>query len=382
MNVGNSKIYVIFALSKIQKRTMAKKSTLEKVKKTATDIAIGGIQGLILAYVLFIFLPALGLPRGVLGTIISIAAFVICFILQVIIHELGHLVAGKMSGYKLLWLGIFNTTFVKKGRKLMRMKVNIEGVLGHCLMSPPEMKNGKYPFVLYFLGGSLMNFLVSAISLALFLIFFPNYWILAMFAGVGLVLGIFCIVPMKAGNITNDGYDILKHYKNDAERHNFWHLCRFYEDLIVNDMRFRDISEEQFALFDNKSQNNENQSNALNAVAEIFRLNWLFDRREFEKAKALIESLLNTSDDTIGLLKNEFICALLLLELIDECRKEEVERLYTKELNGYIKATSSQAARQLLLYAYAKLFLQDDAQATEALEKFNQAALSNPFSGD
>ena len=308
---------------------------------------------------------------------------ILSVILQVIFHELGHLIAGKMSGYKLLWIGIFNTTFVKKNKRFFRVKIKVDGVLGHCLMSPPDMKNGKFPFVFYFLGGSLMNLLVSGIILVIYFVYFPQIPNFLVFAGVGIFLAVLSLVPMNVGGITNDGYDIVKLRKSEAERRSFWHLCRLYEDLIINDMRFRDMSEEQFALFNNnESSNDENQNNALNSVAEIFRLNWLFDRHEFEKAKALVENLLKTSDDTVALLKNEFICALLLLELIGECRKEEIERLYTKELENYIKDTSSQATRQLLLYAYAKLFLQNDVQATKALEKFNHAALSHPFSGE
>ena len=335
-------------------------------------------------YAMGSFLRSSELPRGIFGIIIGIASFAICFVLQIFVHELGHLVAGKMSGYKLLWIGIFNTTFVKKGRKLMRIKINVAGagVLGHCLMSPPEMKNGKYPFVFYTLGGSLMNFLVSAISLALYFIFFPTYWIFVMFAGMGIVLGILSIVPMNVGGIANDGYDILKRSKSDAERRSIWHLCRYYEDLITKDIRPRDMSDEQLALFSSKKQNNENQDNDLDVAVEIFRLSRLCDRHEFEKAKVLTEKLLNTSDDMIALVKNDLICALLFIELIGECRKEEVERLYTKELKDYIKTTSSYPSRQLLLYAYAKLFLQDDTEATKALEKFNKVALSYPFGGE
>ena len=352
---------------------MEKKSVFKKIKNIAIQIIIGGSVG----YIVFHLLPSLGFPRLSLprGSLIS---FIVCFVLQIAIHELGHLMAGKISGYKLLWIGIFNTTFVKKGRKWIRIKINVEGILGHCLMSPPEMKNGKFPFVFYTLGGSLMNFLVSAISLALYFIFFPTYWIFVTFAGVGIFLGIINIIPLNIGGIANDGYDVLKRLKSDAERRSFWHLCRFYEDMIIKDVRPRDMSDEQLALLSSK----ENQDNDLDVVVEIFRLNRLCDRHEFEKAKILTEKLLNTSDDMIALVKNDLICALLFLELIGECRKEEVERLYTKELKDYIKTTSSYPSRQLLLYAYAKLFLQDDTEATKALEKFNKVALSYPFGGE
>ena len=355
---------------------MAKKSVLKKIK----NIAIQIITVIIIVLVLRPFYTILFslVPFSISGYIIIQAVALICFLLQLVIHEFGHLVAGKMSGYKFLWLSIFNITFVKKNKKLMRMSVDGDGSFGNCLMIPPEMKNGKYPFVFFFLGGSLMNFLVSAISLALFFIFFPTYWVFLVFAIFGIFFGIMNIVPINVGN---DGHSILKLYKSDTERRNFWHLCRYNEDMLIKEMRPRDISAEQLTLLGSKSQGGENQKDDLDATAEFLRLSWLIDRHEFEKAKIFVENLLTTSDDKIAL-KNEFIRVLLFLELIGECRKEEIERLYTKELKKYIKTEAPTILGQVSQYAYAKLFLQDNTQVVKALKEFNKIALLYPFVGE
>ena len=243
-----------------------------KIKNIAAIIAMC-VLFYFVGYAMGNFLHSSELPSGIFGIIVGIASFIICFVLQVFVHELGHLVAGKMSGYKLLWFGVFNTTFVKKNGKLMRTTMKHKGVLGHCLMSPPEMKNGKYPFVFYVLGGGLMNFLVSAISLAIYFIFLPQFWILVMFAGVGIMIGVSNIVPMNIGGLTNDGYDILKRCKNDAERRSFWYMSRFFDDYINKDMRPRDIPEEQFALFSGISQDNENR-NEKRKIPVCFLCSW------------------------------------------------------------------------------------------------------------
>ena len=47
-----------------------------------------------------------------------------------------------------------------------------------------------------------------------------------------------------------------------------------------------------------------------------------------------------------------------------------------------IKTTSIYTSRQRLLYAYAKLFLNDATEAAKALAKFNKACLSHPFDGE
>jgi len=91
---------------------------------------------------------------------------------------------------------------------------------------------------------------------------------------------------------------------------------------------------------------------------------------------------INQFNKMLGIQKNEFLCELLFLELIGECRKEEVDRLYTRELKKYIEATSSYVTRQRLLYAYAKLFLNDDAEAAKARKKYEETCLSYPFEGE
>ena len=131
--------------------------------------------GFIVGGILWNFLLTHGIMPHIIFLLVSLY---VCYVLHIIIHELGHLVAGKMSGYKFLWIGIFKIVFIKKEGKWLRKKFNMKGATGQIFMSPPEMKNGKYPFVFYNLGGGLMNFLVSVISLAIFFIFFPQSWIL------------------------------------------------------------------------------------------------------------------------------------------------------------------------------------------------------------
>jgi hypothetical protein len=322
--------------------------------------------------------PLFGLQEGAVSIIIWLLILGIYFVLHIFIHEFGHLVAGKMSGYDFVSIRFFNVMFIKEDGKLLRKKFNVVGTLGQCLMSPPEPVNGKFPFVLYNLGGSLMNFIVSVLSLALFFVFSSSLFV--VFAGIGIILGIINILPMNVG-VPNDGHNAMSLGKNDAVRHSFWFIL-YANAQITKGMRIRDISEEKFGFLDSANLSDKNRNNALVVNAESFRFEWLIDRREFEKAKTFGEHLINTTENMIDLQKKEFSCELLFLELIGECRKEEIERLYTKDLQKYIRATSSYVSKQRLLYAYAKLFLRDDAQAAKALEKFNKIIPSYPLVGE
>lgn len=69
-----------------------------------------------------------------------------CFI-QIIIHEFVHLIFDLVSGYKFNSFRIFNYMIVKDNDKLVFKKYSV---------------TGRIPYVLYDLGGSILNF-ISAI---------------------------------------------------------------------------------------------------------------------------------------------------------------------------------------------------------------------------
>ena len=299
------------------------------------------------------------------------------FLLHVFVHELGHLVAGKISGYGFVSIRFFNVIFIKEGDRLARKKFNIPGAPGQCLMSPPEPVNGRYPFALYTLGGCLMNFIVSALFLALCFAFSASAsWMLLPPAAAGFLLGFLNIAPHTLGGVPTDGHNLMTLGKNDAARRALWMMLNANAQ-ITRGFRFRDMPDSQFAL-----PHGANLNDALVASAEILRFNRMMDRREFAEAKELAERLINTVDKMPAIHKNELLCELLFLELIGERRKETIESLHDADLKKYIKATSSYMSRQRLLYAHAKLFLNDEAEAAKALEKFDKACLSTPFAGE
>ena len=315
-----------------------------------------------------------------INVLLGFTVLITGFILHVFIHELGHMVAGMMSGYGFVSIRFFNLTIIKKDGKLMRKNYKIAGTLGQCLMSPPEPVDGKYPFVLYNLGGGLMNFVFSAVFLALYFVFAPfTYaWIFIMLACIGVFLGLLNLIPLNLG-IPNDGHNALTLGKDELSRHALWTILNAAA-LMTKGVRHRDIPIEQLFFDDDKLLKKDNNALVLN-VANI-RFEQLFDRQEFDKAKTFAETLLATAEKMIEIQKNELRCELLFFELIGECRKAEIERLYDKNLKKYVKATSGYPARQRLLYTYAKLFLNDEAKAAKILSKFDKTCQSHPFEGE
>lgn len=337
---------------------------------------IGFLIGAVGGFFAVIFLPSLELKNILAGVILLVFGVVF----HIFIHELGHLIAGKMSGYGFVSIRFFNFIIVNKDGKLIRKKFKLAGTAGQCLMSPPKQVNGNYPFVLYNLGGGLMNFIFSAIFVALYFIFssFSGAWAFNLLAAIGIFIGLLNILPINLG-VPNDGHNALNLGRDEVTRHAFWTILNV-NALMTQGFRPRDIPIEQY-FFDNNVDLCDKNNNALVVNVATQHFDRLIDRHEFKEAKAFGENLLSKAGKMIDVQKNELRCELLFLELIDECNKEEIERLYTADLKKYIKATSIYPSRQRLLYAYAKLFLNDASEAVKVLAKFNKTCLSHPFDG-
>ena len=67
----------------------------------------------------------------------------IVYMVNVIIHEGGHLIFGLMTGYKFNSFRIFSVILIKQNGKLKIKNISLAGTGGQCLMSPPELIDGK-----------------------------------------------------------------------------------------------------------------------------------------------------------------------------------------------------------------------------------------------
>ena len=128
---------------------------------------------------------------------------------QLVLHELGHLLGGKMSGYRLLFwrLGPFWLERDGKG-KLAASLGGWRG--GQCVMVPGGAGPwGSCPYLLYNFGGILLNLLACALGLAGCLtggmgtggrlFFLQLFW-------TGVPRGYLNGMPYLKGGVPTDGY--------------------------------------------------------------------------------------------------------------------------------------------------------------------------------
>ncbi|HHX55469.1 MAG TPA: hypothetical protein GX705_03890, partial [Clostridiales bacterium] len=70
-------------------------------------------------------------------------------IFHIIIHEMGHLIFGLISGYKFVSFRVGSLMLKKEKGKYVLKKFNIVGTAGQCLMGPDDNWNAyDYPYTL------------------------------------------------------------------------------------------------------------------------------------------------------------------------------------------------------------------------------------------
>ncbi|MGH4122820.1 MAG: site-2 protease family protein [Clostridium sp.] len=306
--------------------------------------------------------------------------FIVGCLIHIVIHESGHLVFGLMTGYSFVSFRIGSFTLIKEDKKLKRKKFNIPGTGGQCLMMPPALKEGKYPFVIYNLGGVIMNLIVAiaGILVAVFVqgVAFPMNVILILVSSGGIIIALTNGIPMKFSGVPNDAHNVLSMLKDQEAR------SSFYVQLRVNGLqslgtRIKDMPLEMFKL-----KENSDLCNPLNTAVRLIEYNWHLDNMDFDSAKQCIDSFIPYLDKLVALFRNEINCERMFLELASTCDKPFIDDLYDKNLKKYIKAAKFMIGKKRLLMAYEGFYNEDKNKALEYYEDTKRLAKKYPVKGE
>lgn len=353
-----------------------------KVLKMVFSLAIGALAGLLSIWVMGvgsikkmkfgIFLISYGLV---------LFGLIIWILLHTILHEAGHLVCGLLSGYRYCSFRIGRFTLAKYPDGMKMKRFSIPGTVGQCLMAPPPYNDGSFPYRLYLSGGVAMNLICAAVLFAAFLLAGSGSFTGRMLAAGGamaLYLGITNAVPAKS-DIPNDGYQIFMLGRSREERRAFWESLEFNARLQQG-TRVRELEKDWEAL-DNEAL--VRQCEGMEGLTDLsMRYNYLLDTERFAEAEDLCQRLLKKGV-SVDLYRKLFLGEALYLELLLHGRAEEIERLATKEVLGFLKVTASvMASSARTLYAYERLFRQEEKELARAERQFADVVKNYPVLGE
>ena len=301
-------------------------------------MAVGAVVGYSLGKIAVGSLAKVDTPN----IIFLFIAGVISFILQVIVHEAGHLVFGLLSGYKFISFRVFDFKIIKDENGKLKIRFErLAGTGGQCLMRAPEYVVGKFKYKLYLLGGVIFNVLFSVI----FWIVLPSYYTL-LFALIGFALAFLNLIPMGF----NDGMTFYHASKDET--------TRFVLYLQLEYVYYQSIGKN---LLIEKPRVVEK----INSL-EIINNNYLTDSLEFIKLDGLeyffeFDVLYNESrklyierDDLLPVYKVELMALLVKLISLVNPEDELLEELMNdKNLKVRLKQNNPQTKNILATYEYA-----------------------------
>lgn len=295
---------------------------------------------------------------------------------HMIVHEAGHLVFGLMTGYKFCSFRIASFMWLKENGKLKMKRLTLAGTGGQCLMTPPDMKDGKIPLVLYNLGGSFINIIIGALFLVGYLIFSDIPFlspILLIFAAVGFMIAMMNGIPMRMGTVDNDGYNAFALSKSKEAVEAFWVQLKVAEQSSKG-VRLKDMPAEWFAV-----PTDEAMKNSMVATRCVFTCNRLMDEEKFEEADALMAHLLEIESGIVGLHHDLLMCDRIYVELIGQNRTEVIASMMTKEQKKFMKAMKRFPSVLRTQYALAVLEEKNVSKAETIKGDFDKAAKSYPY---
>ncbi|MHC1749329.1 MAG: M50 family metallopeptidase [Cellulosilyticaceae bacterium] len=322
---------------------------------------------------------SLGEKNSVFILVLMILFIYTTVYIQIVVHELGHMIAGKMSGYKFVSFRIGRLMLMKEKGKLKLKRFMIVGTGGQCLMMPPIEDRYNYPYILYNLGGGIANLIISFMSAILYLLMPAKGWgttFLFMLCCIGIFSAFVNMIPMRIGGIANDGYNAKALTKSQETRHAFW-VQLYINGVLTAGEKIDSIPNEYFEFPQNPDLND-----ALICAIGACRCSYLHSKKEFEQAEVLSNYLLENATGLLEIHKNELRCELMFYEIIGLCRKEEIDKFYTKGLQKYIKATKSYITRRRLMYAYELIVENNQQAAQKHLIAFEKAAKNYPYASE
>lgn len=342
----------------------------------AVIILIGVICGVVTSSYFNEFIP--GIPFYKRFTVLLVGVC-LAFLFNIIMHEIGHLVFGLLTGYRFSSFRIGSFMWMNEGGKLKFKRLKIAGTGGQCLMIPPDMKDGKIPLALFNLGGSFANIIVGV----LFLVgqyFCSGMEILSsflfIFALVAFISAVINGVPMRLGVIDNDGYNAFALSKNKEAIEAFSLQLKVVEQNSKG-IRLKDMPAEWFAV-----PTDEAMKNSMVATRGVFVCNRLMDEEKFEEADLLMKHLLEIESGIVGLHRNLLVCDRMYVELIRGSRREVIESMMTVEQTKFMNAMKRFPSVLRTQYTLALLADRDTVKAEKIMIEFEKVAKNYPYPQD
>lgn len=354
---------------------MEKKEKSSNLIGSIIGIVIGAAFGFCLISFSGGFFKEYNTTEKFLALVLLLISLFLSALINIIAHETGHLIAGLISGYTFTSFRIGSFIWIKQNNKLALKRFSLKGTAGQCLMMPPDIDEDRIPYRFYFANGALINLLLSLIAI-LAAVLLRNVPLASMcfiiFTFVGLFMFFTNILPVRFGAIPNDGCNIRAMGKDPKAKHGALTNLRMNSYMTKN-IRIKDFPPDVFKI------DSDGETKIYCNIPRTLNGDYFLDKMEFDNARTEYETIIAEKDSLFPALEQAVNERLLLIELLNDCRKEKIEELYTLQMQAVLNAKSYSIPKKLLQFAYASLYLKNDFLTRTYLKEYQKLTMTSPY---
>lgn len=289
------------------------------------------------------------------------------------------LLCGRLTGYRLGALQVWNFVWTREHDRFrfIRLPGRIKSI--GCILFPPEMVNGRYPFFLCEVGGEILCMILAFVLILVSSAFSaaPIFSAVLFFVSCCFFMfALFNVIPMKTKTGRTSGHITLELSRDPRALRARWINFKLLEEYSRG-VLMKDMPSEWFHV-----PTADEMENGILAHGGFLACRRMISEQKFEEASHTAEFLLHF-DSIKGVQRIYLIDLRIYCELVGENRAEVLDTLLTeqhrKKAWGSKKPSDSSLIAQ---YAYALLHEQDSAKA-EALNSAYEAQVKfTYFPGD
>lgn len=307
---------------------------------------------------------------------LSVLLIYLAIFLQLVLHEAGHMLFGLLTGYRFSSFRIANVMWIKTPEGIKCKRFSLAGTGGQCLLEPPAWTENGIPYVLYNLGGVIVNIALSLLFFLFARLSSATIWhdFCLMMSVCGVAFAISNGIPMSVGAVDNDGRNAVMLGKSKEALHAFW-VQLSVASLQAQGLRLKEMPEEFFRMPADDTLNNT----MMTAVA-VFCCSRLIDGHRLNEAQAQMDRLLGMDDVAIeGLQRQMLLAESLYCALLLGSDEERLQALHSRELLQFLKAMRNNPTVLRVEHAWLLLHDHDEEAAQKKLDQMEKQAPRYPY---
>lgn len=317
---------------------------------------------------------------SILFIVMCIVFIIIAGNVQAFIHEGGHFIFGKLTGYKFVSFRVGTYMWFRKNGEMMASRASLSGTGGQCLMSPPDLKDGTMPFKLYNLGGALLNFLSAVLYIPIWIatkgdIYLNIFGLCFMVTGV--VYAVSNGFPLRNSEIDNDGSNTKNMSRNKRAVKSFWMQLKVSESSL-NGLRIKDLPDDWFFVPDD----DELQNTLISSMAFFYK-DRLMDQHRFKEAGQWIDHILSIENNGIlPIYRKMLVMDRVYTELLCDRNEDVINKFNTKEMVAFRYQMKKYPPMLRTEYAFYLIHKKDEEKSDTYLKEFNKWISIYPYEGE